>query len=225
MKNVIVASVVAGLAAAAQAQLAGSADLTATSLGGGVYHYSGAVHNSGSTTVGTWWYAWVPGLDFMPHAPTNITAPPGWYGYLQGGYPLDGYSVLWYATSPAAYLAPAASLDGFGFDSVDSPSVMTSNSPVFTHPYITATSYLYIGAPEYDPGYSFIAGVSQGQACYANCDGSTAAPVLNVADFTGFLQSYAAGDANANCDASTAPPVLNVGDFTCFLQKYAAGCP
>jgi hypothetical protein len=29
----------------------------------------------------------------------------------------------------------------------------------------------------------------------------------------------------ANCDGSTTAPVLNVGDFTCFLQKYAAGCP
>jgi len=29
----------------------------------------------------------------------------------------------------------------------------------------------------------------------------------------------------ANCDSSTAPPVLNVQDFTCFLQKFAAGCP
>jgi outer membrane protein assembly factor BamB len=29
----------------------------------------------------------------------------------------------------------------------------------------------------------------------------------------------------ANCDGSTAQPVLNVADFTCFLQKFAAGCP
>jgi autotransporter-associated beta strand protein len=63
------------------------------------------------------------------------------------------------------------------------------------------------------------------QACYANCDGSTTAPVLNVGDFTCFLQKFAAGDPYANCDQSTTPPVLNVGDFTCFLQKYAAGCP
>ena len=61
--------------------------------------------------------------------------------------------------------------------------------------------------------------------CYANCDGSTTAPVLNVGDFTCFLQKFAAGAAYANCDGSTQPPVLNVGDFTCFLQKYAAGCP
>jgi autotransporter-associated beta strand protein len=63
------------------------------------------------------------------------------------------------------------------------------------------------------------------QPCYANCDASTQPPVLNVADFTCFLQKYAAGDPYANCDASTQPPVLNVADFTCFLQKYAAGCP
>jgi hypothetical protein len=61
--------------------------------------------------------------------------------------------------------------------------------------------------------------------CYANCDNSTTTPVLNVADFTCFLQRYAAGESYANCDNSTTPPVLNVADFTCFLQQYAAGCP
>ncbi len=63
-----------------------------------------------------------------------------------------------------------------------------------------------------------------GQACYANCDASTQPPVLNVADFSCFLQKFAAGDSYANCDASTQPPVLNVADFSCFLQKFAAGC-
>jgi hypothetical protein len=61
--------------------------------------------------------------------------------------------------------------------------------------------------------------------CYANCDGSTVAPVLNIIDFTCFLQKFAAGDPYANCDQSTVAPVLNVIDLTCFLQKYAAGCP
>src|SRR5262249_40943628 len=32
----------------------------------------------------------------------------------------------------------------------------------------------------------------QGDTCYANCDGSIAAPVLNVADFTCFFQALAA---------------------------------
>jgi hypothetical protein len=61
--------------------------------------------------------------------------------------------------------------------------------------------------------------------CYANCDDSTTAPILNVGDFTCFLQRFAAGDSYANCDNSTTAPVLNVGDFTCFLQRFAAGCP
>ena len=37
--------------------------------------------------------------------------------------------------------------------------------------------------------------------------------------WTGVLPCY------ANCDGSTSAPVLNVLDFTCFLQKFAAGCP
>jgi hypothetical protein len=60
--------------------------------------------------------------------------------------------------------------------------------------------------------------------CQANCDGSTSPPVLNVADFTCFLQKFAAGDPYANCDSSTSAPVLNVADFTCFLAKFAGGC-
>jgi hypothetical protein len=60
--------------------------------------------------------------------------------------------------------------------------------------------------------------------CYPNCDESTAAPILNVADFTCFLQRFAAGNSYANCDNSTNAPFLNVADFTCFLQRFAAGC-
>jgi probable HAF family extracellular repeat protein len=62
-------------------------------------------------------------------------------------------------------------------------------------------------------------------SCYANCDGSTAAPALNVADFSCFLNRFAAGDPYANCDQSTAAPVLNIADFSCFLNQFAAGCP
>ena len=59
---------------------------------------------------------------------------------------------------------------------------------------------------------------------YANCDGSTAMPALNVNDFSCFLNKFAAGDVYANCDQSTTPPVLNVNDFSCFLGQFALGC-
>lgn len=69
--------------------------------------------------------------------------------------------------------------------------------------------------------YGYVAPPNQ---CYANCDGSTVQPVLNVSDFVCFQSKYAAGDSSANCDGSTTSPVLNVSDFICFQQKYAAGC-
>jgi hypothetical protein len=62
-------------------------------------------------------------------------------------------------------------------------------------------------------------------ACYANCDNSTLAPILNVNDFICFQAKFAAGDAYANCDQSTMPPILNVNDYICFQAKFAAGCP
>lgn len=62
-------------------------------------------------------------------------------------------------------------------------------------------------------------------ACYANCDGSVANPVLNVSDYICFLGKFAAADAYANCDGSTVPPVLNINDFLCFQSRFAFGCP
>ena len=67
-------------------------------------------------------------------------------------------------------------------------------------------------------------GLFEPVTCYANCDNSTTPPVLNVLDFSCFLNKFAAGDPYANCDNSTTPPVLNVQDFSCFLNKFAAGC-
>ncbi|MFN0133331.1 MAG: PQQ-binding-like beta-propeller repeat protein [Phycisphaerales bacterium] len=61
--------------------------------------------------------------------------------------------------------------------------------------------------------------------CYANCDGSTVPPILNVNDFICFIGLFAAYDPRANCDASTIPPTLNVVDFVCFANRFAEGCP
>jgi hypothetical protein len=60
--------------------------------------------------------------------------------------------------------------------------------------------------------------------CYANCDGSTTVPFLNVNDFVCFQGLFAAGNSAANCDGSTLPPILNISDFVCFQGLFAAGC-
>jgi hypothetical protein len=71
-------------------------------------------------------------------------------------------------------------------------------------------------------------------SCYANCDRSTVPPILNIEDFSCFINAFAAANAlppeqqlahYANCDQSTTTPVLNVEDFTCFINQFAAGCP
>jgi hypothetical protein len=75
------------------------------------------------------------------------------------------------------------------------------------------------------PARSYLDGIKvYPVGCYANCDNSTSPPILNVNDFTCFLNRFAAGDTYANCDGSTTPPVLNVLDFTCFLNRFSAGC-
>jgi hypothetical protein len=58
--------------------------------------------------------------------------------------------------------------------------------------------------------------------CYANCDGSTNLPLLNVNDFICFQGRFAAANPYADCDASG---TLNVNDFICFQGRFAAGCP
>jgi subtilisin family serine protease len=92
---------------------------------------------------------------------------------------------------------------------------------------LTASDYITNHQP--DPliirGYGVLDAASADTFCYANCDGSTTVPVLNVLDFSCFLNKFAAGDPYANCDGSTTAPTLNVLDFSCFLNAFAAGCP
>jgi hypothetical protein len=97
------------------------------------------------------------------------------------------------------------------------------NGPGGAHT-IAGWSGAALGAADYRivlSGTCFVGGA----ACYANCDNSTSAPILNANDFQCFLNKYAAQDPGANCDGSTAPPALNANDFQCFLNAYAAGCP
>jgi hypothetical protein len=76
-------------------------------------------------------------------------------------------------------------------------------------------------------------GCPQPEPCRANCDGSTNSPMLNIDDFTCFINQFAAGAVlphaqqvlhYANCDESTIAPVLNVDDFMCFINTFATGC-
>jgi hypothetical protein len=167
---------------------------------------------------------------------------PGSYYYIPSVSP-DGRVIIYSMTGPGetpGYVTALRTSDGQKLWEITLPGpvngynhVRSSGGVAFSADssvaYIPAISICYSCPPN---GYAershlFAVSVSGGgtPACYANCDSSTAAPVLNVGDFTCFLQRFAAGESYANCDQSTAAPVLNVGDFTCFLQRFAQGCP
>lgn len=58
-------------------------------------------------------------------------------------------------------------------------------------------------------------------ACYANCDGSTASPLLTANDFSCFLNRFVSNDSYANCDGVGG---LTANDFQCYLAAYVVGC-
>jgi len=116
---------------------------------------------------------------------------------------------------------PVADLANFRntiYRSFSATITVTSANPELVFTLMNASDYF-----ELDDVTVTLDGTSPG-LCAANCDGSTAAPVLTANDFQCFLNLYAAGDPNANCDASTSTPILTANDFQCFLNKYAAGC-
>jgi Immunoglobulin domain len=135
---------------------------------------------------------------------TNAFLPPaaGWYNLAISAYNKDPYTAgaaLIFADLPFAVEHPA---DGPG-----------AGAPIA----------LWGVGPPGGPYLINLTGVCFG-TCYANCDGSTTPPILNVLDLACFLNRYAQGDPWANCDGSTTPPILNVADMACFMNLFAAGC-
>jgi len=57
--------------------------------------------------------------------------------------------------------------------------------------------------------------------CYADCDQSTGAGVLDIFDFLCFQDAFVGGDPYADCDGNS---VFDVFDFLCFQDAFASGC-
>ena len=134
------------------AALGASATLTPQQLGPNSYEYSLTLTNTGTTPIGTFWFSWIPGYDLLPTAPTSIISPTGWKGTDQREGIGSG-SIQWVNTT--APLLPGKSQDGFKFDSPDTPDQISGTS--FFAGLPVEQSYVYIGAPETDPGATFVA--------------------------------------------------------------------
>ena len=63
-------------------------------------------------------------------------------------------------------------------------------------------------------------------SCYADCDQSTGAGVLDLFDFLCFQNNFVLGEPYAcDCDTSTGPLVCDLFDFLCFQDAFVGGCP
>jgi hypothetical protein len=142
-------------AAPAAASEAASATFSSTQLSPTSWQYSLTLDDTGTTDLGTFWFAWVPGEDFMSTAPSNIADPAGWSAITTHGSAADGFAIQWKAGA-GALLAPGQSLSGFMFDSGMSPAEMMGDSPFFPGTPVT-TAFVYQGAPFSDAGVELMA--------------------------------------------------------------------
>jgi hypothetical protein len=142
----------------ASASEAASATITLQSITGTqatpVYNYAMTLNDTGTTNIGTFWFAWVPGQDFLDTPPTSASDPTNWSHIFTGsGNGSDGKAIQWVAASGDA-ITPGNSLSGFDFSTLDSPTKIDGMSA--SHPSTAVeTSFVYIAGPETDPGFEF----------------------------------------------------------------------
>jgi hypothetical protein len=189
----------------------------ATDIGGGQWHYEYAIYNVNSDRSG--------GSFSVPLPPGAVVTNVGFHAPLyHSGEVYDNTPWTAAVTTGAVTWTPAP----YASDPTNANAIRWGTMYTFRFdanaPPLAGTVTLGLFKPG-SPSSLAVDGIPVPGGCYPNCDNSTSVPVLNVADFTCFLQKFAAADPYANCDNSTSVPVLNVADFTCFLQKFASGCP
>lgn len=115
---------------------------------GSVYHYSLTLDNSGKVgddAINTFWFAWVPGQNFLPSSPSNIQSPPGWVATVTTGGSGDGYGIQWRNVAGIA-LAIGEKFTQLSFDLTNAPVELAGNSLFHTNTPV-GTSFVYSGAP------------------------------------------------------------------------------
>jgi hypothetical protein len=157
-----------GVGTAAPPVESASATLTPLETTPGNFQYTIALTDTGTTTVGTFWFAWddVPDQDFMSVQPSNVGSPTGWTDTVTSHvYPGGGtsYGIEWSALSPSADLNPTNVVSSFTFDSTMTPAQFAATQqfidPSFGTDFQSTSSFVYSGAAEATPGGNFVVAV------------------------------------------------------------------
>ena len=143
--------------------------LASNSIVGGQtqYTYDLSLTNTSTdgSTVGTFWFAWIPHQSYLATNPITVSAPTGWADgpdsqSVGGALGEKGASIEFQAGSSGSYLAAGNTLTGFSFTTSDSPSSVFGNSIYFPGTPVL-TSQVYHAGPFSDTfnapnGYQFL---------------------------------------------------------------------
>lgn len=124
--------------------LGASATISSTPNGAN-FDYTVKVTDTGTTPIGTFWFAWTPPdapfeYDFLPSTPSTASQPSGWAGIISAGFP--GTSIEYYNVSGSAI--GVGDTGTFHFTTADSPTDLQGTSLGFP----ITESFIYEGAPE-----------------------------------------------------------------------------
>ena len=159
MKRIISAAVVCALGfmlisrSASAGVIVASASWTDVKDADGVNHdYTITLHNSAASTdvIGTFWFSWVPGADFMANSPISENTPAGWVATVTHvpNIPTNGFAIQWVANT-GSELTIGDSLT-FGFKSAETPAELAGTPPLILlngQTFAEGVTVVYNGAP------------------------------------------------------------------------------
>jgi hypothetical protein len=149
--------------------------ITSSPVSGG-YNYTIALSNSSQSDspIGTFWFAWSPGQDYLPSDPISLSAPTGWVAQVTHGGTGDGYGIEFVADTPSDDIQPGSSLS-FSFTSASTPASIQGSSPFYSGLPV-GTSAVYPGAAINDGGFSFVVAARVTLASIAVMPASSSVP-------------------------------------------------
>jgi hypothetical protein len=134
-----------------------SGQIVAVSTGPNTYQYDIILDDTGSTAIGTLWFAWnaSPDYNLMTISPSAVLAPSGWTGIVTNNGTGDGYGIQWTANTATSALIAGSTLSGFQFSGTLPPATLFATSPIGTATLPMTNTFVYTGGPFSSTPYSF----------------------------------------------------------------------
>ena len=150
------------LAATADAGTIDASAVITAKADGADFDYTITLTNTsgaGNDSIATFWFAWVPGEDFMATSPISVTNPSNWTDVITHfpNTPNNGFAIQ-FDTTLANALAPGGT-EVFEFKSADTPAEIAGNS-VFYPTIPVLTSFVYSQGPIKGDGDQFLVTLS-----------------------------------------------------------------